>query len=377
MLYRLAPHTTEETLEAPMRPLSRKSFVVRYLFGLGLAGLAIIVFNYGVAPAWIDDNPAYAEFEEAKKKGDDAKTKFDADHVAWEKKDAEWKSAHQATLDQRKFEEALAGIQPTTALHGTPLEGIADSTRLLAATTTPAHDRSVSLQKMFFDAQRTVMTTRYLVCSGEKCQFDGPLVIFNDPERLARVLTGDKGSILPVIDGKDGPAPEPKAPPAFNRTPPPKTNPIPSNRMRWEAALVMLMFMVGYFGLGYVGDKENPFTGYPSFILGLTLLLPFLTSYLVGLALYASTRNIRNLGAYAHGIMFQKTFDERWETASTTIAGLRQSNFVSAERQRVMSEMLDTAKHKRDSYTLAQVESILKYIRLAEEKLNTAVEVVA
>lgn len=355
-----------------MRPLSRKSFVVRYLFGLGLSGLAFLVFHYGVAPAWIDDNPAYTEFEAAKKQADDAKAKFDADHAAWEKKDAEWKSAHQATLDQRKFEEVLAGIQSTTALHGTPLEGIADSTRLLAATSTSAHDRSVSLQKMFFDAERTAMTTRYLVCSGEKCQFDGPLIIFNDPDRLARVLAGDKGSILPVIDGKDGPPPEPKAPPAFNRTPPPKVNPIPSKRMHWEGALIMFMFMIGYFGLGYVGDKENPFTGYPSFILGIALLLPFLTSYLAGLALYTSTRNIRNLGAYLRGVFFQKSFDQRVEAASKLLNELITDEDLAPERLANLQRILTKAKEKRDSVMLAEMETVLGMAKAASDAFSVA-----
>ncbi len=96
-----------------MDVMNRKSFWTYSLWGLGLAGIALIVFSYWIAPEEIYANPEYKSFS---KKHGQYQT---------------WVSDHQGNLAQSRTEQVIAGLKPHTILRGSELEGIAFLIRAL------------------------------------------------------------------------------------------------------------------------------------------------------------------------------------------------------------------------------------------------------
>ncbi|HEU0051018.1 MAG TPA: hypothetical protein VFQ60_03105 [Patescibacteria group bacterium] len=343
-----------------METMPQKQFWLSYFVALFSATVIASVID-PIAASW-RRTPEYVTYLAARDAYDKEKEAYDQAAQRAE----EVRKENVARIEQRSFEEVLAGVKPHTALRGSSLEGVAYAIRTLGRPDEPhPFPRAEAIHALLRDRLWLQSNTN---------SDDGllPAVrVVNDTPRLARLLSGDRSAIQPDLPPELQKVEEKKPEPHFDLQEPTAHMPR-SSAYLWTLYMIWAaVFSFGFFLSAWVfyrGEPKNseraahPFTGVPNTPLSWIFLFPFLPGFAAGYILYFLAQSPRPAILWLKARLFEaKYFEEELVQVRAEFMRLKEY-FGKTDLIRRMECQLDRIAAERDGINLGEFRKVLSHM---------------
>ena len=303
---------------------------------------------------------------------------------------ASWLQRNREKIQQRAFEEAVAGVGPLSKVEGDAARRLAEdlSKIRLASNETEERERAAAISRLIVSDMRLsrfgelknvgLITCGQGTLSDEiDCSYTQRISALSNPERLSLLLRGDPSGIevgLPTV-------PEPPPPPEVE-TPvfPSYTSLVAVNLpFYWPFALwfgLAFLFSLGFVASGYVifggnGDRpsHHPLRSFPNFAFGwlvMTAVLPGMLVFYLFRLLFADTRPF--FGRIRDAV-FKKTFANEFEKFNAQLDALKER--AAQYRDTGLQERIEALRNKvRERQDCAHLDQIRRQIEPIEGYLD-------